>query len=452
MKRLFLLALGAVGCATRPPNVVFVLADDLGYGDLGAYGQKTVRTPNLDRLATEGMKFRQFYSGSTVCAPSRCVLMTGRHTGHCSVRSNSREATNHDLRPAESTIAEVMKKAGYATAAIGKWGLGEEGSPSLPTSRGFDRFYGYLNQVHAHNYYPAFLWRNGSKDLLHNEVVTIGKPTEGDHYVAERATKAVDWSPALMLSEAQRWIDEVKDRPFFLYLATILPHGGNGQVVPDLGPYANESWPEGDKSRAALVTRMDTQVGDLLRHLRARGLDRDTIVMFSGDNGPSGGKRFDPAGGLRGNKGTMYEGGIRVPLIVRWPGVVAAGSVSDHVGYFGDVMATLAEVAGVAPPKDVDSLSFVPALRGQAQAKHEYLYWEYYEGGSPQAVRFETWKAIRVPMHTGPVQLYDLASDPAESRDLAAEKPEVVARAVAHMQAAHTDDPRWKPRKGGGGE
>ncbi len=439
------------------PNVVFILADDLGYGDLGVYGQKLIRTPNIDRLAAEGIRFTDFYAGSTVCAPSRAVLMTGRHTGHAGVRGNAGggAVSIQALGPGERTIAHLFKDAGYATALFGKWGLGEVGSPGHPDRMGFDAFFGYLNQRHAHNYYPTFLFRDETRVALRNVA------EKEDENGAGRARVRAEYSHDVIVDAALRWVDENRARPFFLFLAVTIPHAnnearaamGDGQEVPDYGEYAREPWPNPDKGQAAMVSRLDRDVGRLLEKLEALGLAGDTLVLFSSDNGPhqEGGndpERFDANGPLRGLKRALYEGGIRVPTIARWPGRVAPGSVSSHVGYFGDFFATCAEVLGQGVPAGLDSLSLLPILTGRPgeQKAHDYLYWEFYEQGGRQAVRFGSWKAIREPMKTGRVQLFDLSKDIGEEKDLAASRKDLVARAEGYMDEAHVPDPRWSVR------
>ena len=451
--------------APLKPNIIFILADDLGYGDLGCYGQQLIRTPQLDRMASEGMRFTQFYAGSTVCAPSRCVLMVGQHTGRCSVRGNA-DKIRQSLFDEDFTVAELLKQAGYVTALIGKWGLGEEDTPGHPNRQGFDYFFGYLNQMHAHNYYPEFLWRNFEKVPLRNVLLREGKPYE--EIGAGISVKKVDYSHDLFTAEALRFIEENRNRPFFLYLAYTIPHAnneatrltGDGQEVPDYGIYADLDWPNPDKGQAAMITRMDADVGRILDLLRKLGIAEKTLVLFSSDNGPhrEGGQnfeRFRPAGPLRGLKRDLYEGGIRVPMLAWWPGTVPAGTVSDHIGYFGDFFATAAELAGVEVPPGLDSISFVPTLLGKPdqQKQHEYLYWEFYERGSAQAVRAGKWKAVRIPMLYGKTELYDLEADIGETKDLSAEFPEVVARMEAYMAAAHQPSPRWpvpqpKPKEG----
>jgi len=442
--------------APRKPNIIFILADDLGYGDLGCYGQKVIRTPCLDRMAAEGMRFTDFYAGSTVCAPSRCVLMTGLHLGHCRVRGNA-DPQRQSLAPEDVTVAELLRKAGYVTGLVGKWGLGEEGTPGLPGDQGFDYFFGYLNQLHAHNYYPEFLWRNRQKVRLRNVLRRQGRPYEK---VGAGISKVqLDYSHDLMAREALEFIERNRDRPFFLYLAFTIPHAnneatrltGNGQEVPDFGIYADRDWPDPDKGQAAMISRMDADVGRLLERLAQLGIEEHTVVLFSSDNGnhDEGGHdtdRFDPNGPLRGMKRDLYEGGIRVPMIARWPGHVPAGTVSDHVGYFGDLMATAAELAGIEAPTGLDSISFLPTLLGRPdeQEQHEYLYWEFYERGSAQAVRMGRWKAVRKPMVYGKTELYDLATDLGEQRDVAAEHPKIVALLEAIMAQAHRPSPRWR--------
>ncbi len=438
------------------PNIILIVADDLGYGDLGCYGQQIIRTPELDRMASEGMRFTQFYAGSTVCAPSRCVLMVGQHTGRCSVRGNA-DKVRQSLSDEDFTVAELLKQADYVTGVIGKWGLGEEDTPGHPNRQGFDYFYGYLNQTHAHNYYPEFLWRNDTKVFLRNVLRREGKPYE--EVGAGIAEKKVDYSHDLFTAEALAFIEQHKDRPFFLYLAYTIPHAnnearrlsGDGQEVPDYGIYAGEDWPNPDKGQAAMITRLDTDVGRILRQLRQLGIAERTLVLFTSDNGPhkEGGQNFDrfrPAGPLRGWKRDLYEGGIRVPFIAWWPGKIQPGSVSDHIGYFGDFMATAAELAGLCLPSELDSISFVPTLLGRRdeQKQHRYLYWEFYERGSAQAVRAGKWKAVRKPMIYGRTELYDLELDIGEQNDLAAQFPDVVQQLEGFMAEAHVPSPRWQ--------
>ncbi|MBI3681016.1 MAG: arylsulfatase [Acidobacteria bacterium] len=443
--------------AAKPANIVMILADDLGYGDLGCYGQKVILTPRLDRMAAEGMRFKQFYAGSTVCAPSRCVLMTGQHLGHCHVRGNAvSDMLVQSLRDTEITVAKALKSAVYATALVGKWGLGEFDQPGHPLRQGFDTFYGYLNQVHAHNYWPDFLYRDRDKIKLPN-VVQLGPRAYGGFHSGWATVRKV-YSPDLFIHEALSWLDAHKSGPFFLYLPFTLPHAnneatvgvGNGAEIPDQGIYAKEAWPEPDKGQAAMITRLDHDVGRLLDKLRALGIAENTLVLFASDNGPhmeSGNDplRFNPAGPVRGMKRDLYEGGIRVPFMAWWPGTIRPGQVSDHVGYFGDLMATACALAGVESPPNTDSLSFLPTLTGKGtQAEHEYLYWEFYEGGSAQAVRMGKWKGIRKPMFSAPVELYDLSLDPGEKYNVARGHHDVVRKIEAVMARAHVPHPNWK--------
>jgi uncharacterized sulfatase len=435
------------------PNFVVILADDLGYGDLGCYGQRRIKTPHIDRLAAEGMRFTDFYAGCTVCAPSRCVLMTGYHMGHCWVRGNAGQANREIqcLRDEDVTIAEVLRKAGYATALCGKWGLGEEGTAGVPTKQGFDYFYGYLNQHHAHNYYPAYLFLGEERVPLKNVV-----PGSGDFGVGV-ATKKVEYSADLITAQALAWIERVKDQPFFLYYAVTLPHANNeggreGMEVPELGQYAATDWPPPQKAHAAMISRLDADVGKLLDRLKALGLDDNTLVFFSSDNGPHAEGGNDPQfndsnGPLRGIKRDLTEGGIRVPLIARWPGKIKAESKSDFVGSFADMLPTLAGLAGASGdvPKDLDGLSLAPTLLGRPadQEQHDYLYWAFYERGGAQAVRQGRWKAVQQPLNT-PVRLYDLAADVGEDRNVADQHAEVARRLTAVMREAYVPSANWK--------
>lgn len=428
---------------TRPPNMVFILADDLGYGDLGCYGQKVIRTPNLDRMAAEGMRFTQCYAGSTVCAPSRCSLMTGLHTGHARVRGNALVP----LRPEDTTVAEVLRDAGYTTALIGKWGLGEPDTSGIPTRQGFDYFFGYLNQAHAHNYYPEYLWRNEEKVPLEGNV-EIEPQVSG-----ERA----QYSHDLFTREALAFLDnQTDDQPFFLYLAYTIPHAnnergnalGDGMEVPDYGPYEDEDWPDPEKGRAAMITRMDRDIGLLFEKLKALGLDDNTVVFFSSDNGPhrEGGTDpdfFDSNGPLKGIKRDLYEGGIRVPMIVRGPGRVPAGVVSHRVWAFWDFLPTAAELAGASAPEGIDGKSAAPALLGRSEppGRDEPLYWEFHERGFSQAARKGPWKAVR--RSDAPLELYDLRTDLGEEHDVAGDHPDIVAEMERFLASARTDNPHW---------
>ncbi len=440
------LSLPAGGPATAPaaprPNIILVLADDLGYGGLGCYGSVRVATPRLDRLAAEGIRFRQFYSGSTVCAPARCCLMTGRHTGRARIRGNGRVP----LLPEDRTVAKVLRDAGYATGIVGKWGLGEEGTPGIPNRQGFDEWFGFLNQVHAHNYYPEFLWRN-------TQMVSMPGNLGGQRgqYAHDRFTE-----------EALAFVERHRDRPFFLYLACTIPHAnnercrdtGNGMEVPDFGAYADRDWTEPQKGYAAMIERLDRDVGRLVDRLGELGIDRRTLVLFTSDNGPHVEGGYDPAffqaaGGLRGHKRDLYEGGIRVPMIAWWPGTAPAGTVSDHVWAMWDFLPVAAELAGAEIPAGLDGLPMASLLQGRPAPEHEYLYWEFHERGFHQAVRAGHFKAVR--HNLGGIELYDLAADPAETTDLAGRHPETVARMAAWMTQARTDSPDWPVRPAEGG-
>ena len=446
------------------PNIIFIMADDLGYGDLGCYGQREIKTPVLDQMARQGIQFRNFYAGCTVCASSRSVLMTGQHMGHTWVRGNAGgDPSVQTLRKNDVTVAERLKAAGYTTALCGKWGLGDDfpGNTGLPNDQGFDFFYGYLNQVHAHNYYPEFLWRNKQKEMLRNVVQGSGRAYAG--FEGGWATKRVDYSHDLVVQEAIEFIERSKNEPFFLYLALTIPHAnnegtrgtGDGQEVPDYGIYKDKDWKNQDKGQAAMITRMDRDIGGLNDLLKKLEIEKNTLVLFTSDNGHhnEGGHNtatFDPNGPLRGMKRDLYEGGIRVPLISYWPGMMPQGAISDYIGYFGDLMATACDLAGVEAPANVDSVSMVPVLTGKhgKQLDHKYLYWEFYEQGSKQAVREGRWKAIRMPMFTGPIQLFDLSNDLGEANNVAAEHPEVVKRMEAYMKQAHVPNKNWAPRGG----
>jgi arylsulfatase A-like enzyme len=433
----------------KRPNIIFILADDLGYGDLGCYGQKEIATPNIDRMAAEGIRFTNHYAGSTVCAPSRCALMTGLHTGHCLVRGNARVP----LRPSDVTIAELLKQAGYTTGIIGKWGLGEAATTGVPNKKGFDYWFGYLNQKHAHNYYPEFLWRNQQKvPILSNK---LAEPSKGGWGIS---IKREVYSHDLFTDEAFNFIEQNKDKPFFLYLAYTIPHANNeagerGMEVPDYGIYADKDWPEPQKGHAAMITRMDRDVGRVLTKLRELNLDENTIVMFSSDNGPHKEGGADPYffksfGLLRGYKRDLYEGGIRVPLIARWPGKIKPGSVSNHVSAFWDFLPTCCELAEISQPKNIDGISMLPTMLNQLarQGQHKYLYWEFHEQGKKQAVRMDHWKGVRLNVAeapSGPIELYNLKFDISEQHNIADQYPRVVDKIVRYMKEARTPSEHW---------
>lgn len=470
------LAMAAHRGDAAKPNIVFILADDLGYGDVGCYGQRLIHTPNIDRLSREGMKFNHFYAGASVCAPSRCVLLTGKHGGRCRVRGNAptTQRFKQSLAPEDVTVAELLKQAGYATALVGKWGLGDADTPGRPLLQGFDEAFGYLDQVHAHMYFPEWLWRNGEKVLLPNRVRPIPVGKAGEWGVGGITTNAAVYSPQVMLEEALTFLERNKSRPFFLYFAATLPHAnneaakeqGNGAEAPDLGLYADKPWPASEKGYAAMITYLDAQVGAILKRLESLGLDDNTLVVFSSDNGPE--KKqfagydttfFKSSGPYRGFKRDHTDGGIRTPFIARWPGKIKAGAVSDHVGYFGDFMATAAELAGVQAPGGVDSVSLAPTLLGRPseQRRHGFLYWEYLGGSvsSSQAALMDgRWKAIRTGRSDAPLELYDLSRDIAEANNLVDANPEIVARLDAYLKTAREENPDWPlfPRPKGSGK
>ena len=439
------------GAASKPPNIVVILADDLGYADLGCYASPKVPTPRLDQMAAEGMRFTQFYAGSTVCAPSRCVLMTGRHTGRARVRGNLRIP----LEPGDVTVAEVLHDAGYATALVGMGGLGNEGTTGVPNHQGFDEFFGYLDQAHAHNDFPTYLIRQEERVSLPNVVPDEGKFGTG------LATEQKVWCEDLFLEEALGFVERNRERPFFLYFAPTIPHANNeagkrGMDLPDVGEFAKRTdWPAAERGFAARIHRLDADVGRLVDRIDELGLGERTLILFTSDNGPHREGGHDPEfqdsnGPLRGIKRSLHDGGIRVPTIARWQGHVAAGSVSHHVAGFQDLLATCVELARIEDLElEHDGISFAPELAGESdrQASHEWLYWEFYEGASAQALRLGSFKAIRSPMFDGPIQLFDLDADIGEETDVAADHPDLVAEAVRLFDEAHRPDPQWKVRK-----
>jgi arylsulfatase A len=443
----------------QKPNIIFILADDLGYGELGCYGQKMIRTPNIDKLAEEGMRFTQFYSGSPVCAPSRCVLLTGKHTGHAYIRDNGNPEGRilnpeegqfpgqHPIPDSEVTLAELLHNQGYATGAMGKWGLGQIDTSGDPNRQGFDLFYGYNCQVHAHNHYPRFLLRNHKKEML------LGN---------DRALTGKQYSQDLFIKEAKRFIQENRDRPFFLYLPFIIPHlsiqvpeetlaeykGKIPEVEYTHRGYLKHPYPRA--GYAAMIAHMDKGIGQIMASLLELGLDQNTIVFFSSDNGPTynrlGGSDsdfFHSAGPFRGLKGSLHEGGIRVPLIVRWPGYIRAGTVNDRVSAFWDILPTICDLSQIKAPAGIDGISQAPSLLARPQKQHEFLYWEFPDYGGQQAVRQGDWKAIRTGLKEKEadtrIQLYNLKTDPGEANNVADQYPEIVSQCRNIMKRAREE-------------
>ncbi len=443
------LAIASQGQApTNRPNIVIIQADDLGYGDLSAYGQAAFQTPALDRLAKEGVRFTQYYAGSTVCAPSRTALMTGLHTGHAWIRGNG----EFPLRAEDVTVGKVLSEAGYRTAVIGKWGLGQPGTTGQPDRQGFEYSFGFLDHRHAHRQFTDHLFRNAERIA-----------TDVDH----------DYANDLFTREAVAFIERADPRPFFLYLNYTVPHAElrvpEDSLAPMRGkfpetPFVNaaadarptgpdgpslgyRSQPTPKAAFVAMITRMDRDIGRLVDLVGARGLDSRTVIMFISDNGPHQEGGADPvffrsSGGLRGIKRDLYEGGIRVPMIARWPGTIPAGLVSPHVWAHWDLFPTLAELGGAKTPAGLDGISMARALRGQPQPTHGYLYWEFHERGFQQAVRMGPWKAVRLKRNA-PLELYNLDDDPTERQDLATARPEVTKTIEAYLGTARTESTLW---------
>lgn len=432
----------AGGAPVDKPNIIFVLADDLGYGDLGCYGQEVIQTPHIDRMAAEGMRFTRHYAGSTVCAPSRACFLTGQHTGHVHVRGNG----DHQLRPSpqDRTVAEYLQEAGYHTAMIGKASTGCITTPEQPNAKGFDHFFGYLTHRGAHHYFPEKLYHNG----------------QAIHYPENERHEGSHYSHDLFLEDTMRYLEEHRDGPFFLHWSMQIPHAslyapedwmakyrGQFEEEPtEQGHYRSEEEPR--TTFAAMVSRMDWEVGQLMDKLQELGIAENTLVLFSSDNGAmhEGGHDrffFDSSGPLKGGKRDLYEGGIRVPLIAWWPGRIAAGAESDHVSAFWDFLPTACDVAGIEAPEGLDGLSYLPTLLDEqdAQEQHDHLYWEFHEQNGKRAVRFGDWKAVQVRMAERPfadIELYNLAEDLAEAHDVAQDHPEIVERARELMNTAHT--------------
>ncbi|TVP96795.1 MAG: N-acetylgalactosamine 6-sulfate sulfatase (GALNS) [Planctomycetaceae bacterium] len=417
------------------PNIVFIMSDEIGYFEPGYMGGQTIRTPRIDRMAREGLRFDNLFSGASVCAPTRSCLLTGKHAGHTSVRVNG---GGTPIRADETTVAALLKAKGYATGGFGKWGCGARGSTGVPEKHGFDVFFGYYDQVHAHTYYPPYLIRNSEEVPLPGNDGSDGGKTYA-HYLIHEA--------------ALQFIRDHRDQPFFAYLPYTPPHGSF--QIPDSDPawaqYQDKPWPEPARRYAAMVTMLDRHVGEVLELLKELELEQNTLVMFCGDNGGadyfaspehprgmhSANKHPDTGLEYRGKKGELYEGGVRVPFVAWWPGMIAAGGTSDLLACFPDILPTFAELAGVDPPADIDGISLVPTLLGAAagrpQRQHPYLYWE---GNGWIAIRQNNWRAVK-PNKSTTWELYDLSVDPGETTDLAASHPEVLARLRALAESAH---------------
>jgi arylsulfatase len=467
----------------RLPNIIYILADDLGYGEIGVYGQQKIQTPNLDALAASGMRFTDHYSGAPVCAPARCILLTGKHAGHAYIRGNDEwgsrgEVWNYTAAVEDSslegqrpipeetlTIAELLRDRGYRTGIVGKWGLGAPGSEGVPGKQGFDYFFGYNCQRQAHNLYPPFLWENDTKIWYGNDIVAPGTPFPegGDPDDPENYSvfRQKDYAPEKMHEKALEFIRESGDKPFFLYYASPLPHlplqvpeeyvDRYRVVFGEEEPYTGRSYFPNQFPRATyagMISMLDDQVGDLVKVLKEHGLYENTLIMFASDNGPSYVQGVDfeffqssaPfSNGYGRTKGFTYEGGIRVPFIVHWPGMVKAGSVSEHVSAFYDIFPTLCEITGIEKSQyESDGISLLPELTGGRQEAHEYLYWEFPSYGGQQAVRLGKWKGIRKNILDGnmALELYDLGTDKLEANDLSSEYPEIIRKIEMIMQNA----------------
>lgn len=479
---------GKVSSDNTSPNIIYILADDMGYGDLGCYGQTKIETPNIDRLAAEGMIFTNHYSGCAVSAPARCTLLTGLHSGKAQVRSNDPMPERGDVqnylamfadpalegnRPLIAgtfTIGTMLKSAGYTTGIVGKWGLGAPGTDGLPNKLGFDYFYGYVCQRQAHTYYPLHLWENEQRVFLNNDTVPPHTPLpEGADPLDPESYAPYtlkDYSAELMFSKITWFVEENKEKQFFLYWATTIPHlplqapkewvDYYVKKFGDEEPYTGRKGGGGyfpcrypRATYAAMISYLDEQVGQLVKQLKDEGLYENTLIIFSSDNGPIGPNVawFKSAAPFRSEagyiKGSLNEGGIREPMIVSWPGVIKPGSVSNHISAFYDVMPTLAEITGAEIPHDLSGISFFDELKGKKQKQHEYLYWEFPSSGGQMAVRIGNLKAIRKNMHKGNLkwELYNLEKDPAELSDISADNPEIITRVEEIVSIEHTPSP-----------
>jgi arylsulfatase A-like enzyme len=438
----------------QKPNIIFLIADDAGYGDFGCYGQRIFNTPNIDRMASEGMLFTQHYSGSTVCAPSRSSLMTGQHTGHTFIRGNKgvKPEGQYPIPDSLQILPELLKKAGYVTGGFGKWGLGGPGTEGDPLNQGFDEWFGYNCQSLAHNYYPEYLWHNKDTIFLHGN--DNGGTLEFSHDIIHR--------------EALEFIEKNQDNTFFLFLPYTIPHAellvpedslfkkylGKFEETPyegvddgpryRKGPYGSQQYPRA--AFAAMMERLDLAVGDILNKIDEVGIGDNTVFIFTSDNGPhlEGGADpdfFNSNGILRGYKRDLYEGGIRVPFIVRWPEKVQSGIKTGHISAFWDIMPTFCDIAGITTPENTDGISFLQTLKQEGtQNKHSYLFWEFYEQGGKQAVRLDQWKGVRLNIKNqpdNPIELYNLFEDPEELNDISADHPDIVEKIELIMQEAH---------------
>ena len=429
-------SLGPENQSSVKPNIIFIMADDMGYGDLGSYGQTVIQTPNLDQMAKEGLRFTNCYAGSTVCAPSRSVLMTGLHTGHTTVRGNFGKygvvglgggEGRVPLEAEDITVAEVLKEVGYKTGMTGKWGLGEPDTTGHPNDQGFDEWFGYLNQRKAHTYYPDFIWKNKEK-------VEFPENSDG---------KKVIYTHDLFTNFALDFVKRHQKEPFFLYMPYTIPHAA--YEIPDIGPYTDRPWTDDEKVQAAMITRLDRDIGSLFQLLKDLNIDENTLVFFCSDNGAARRweGRFDASGILKGRKRDLYEGGIRTPMIVRWPGKVAAGKTDDLTWYFADLLPTLAELTGATAPAKIDGVSVLPTILGESQnLSDRYLYWEFYENGFQQAIRQGDWKAIRLAPGAS-LELYDLSIDEVEANNIATQHPEKVDTFEATLKTARSPSTNW---------
>ncbi|WP_339731829.1 arylsulfatase [uncultured Gimesia sp.] len=421
--------------AEVPPNIIYVMADDMGYGDLGCFGQKVINTPNIDQLAKQGMRFTNHYAGHTVCRPSRLVLLTGQHTGHTPISQNEQ----YYFPEGATTVTSLLKEAGYATGGVGKWALGPPDTTGVPSKQGFDFWFGYLDQGNAHNFYPEFLWSNEQEISLPGNKVGPQKRVS-----IERETYSHD----LLTQEAFNFIKQNAKNRFFLQAHYTIPHAnneggrttGDGMEVPEYGEYADREWPAPEKGFAAMITRLDRDLGKLVELLKELNLEHKTIIFFTSDNGPhqEGMHQvdfFNSNGPLRGYKRDLYEGGIRVPLIVKWPGKVQADTTSDHISAFWDFLPTACELAGIQAPQNIDGISYLPTLLGQPQTAHETLFWKY---RGKVALRSGKWKAVQTGPQK-PIELYNLNADIGEQHNIADQRPEIVARMkqkIADSQSA----------------